>query len=198
MTSLSHSLRPLVICGPSGSGKSTLLKRILEEFGESVGFCVSHTTRKPRFGEVNGKDYYFVDINTMDAKMKNDDFIETAEYSGNTYGTSKKAVFDVENGGCLCILDIEIEGVKQVKKTHLNPYLVFIKPPDLSVLENRLRERDTDAEEAIQKRLTCAREEIRYGEAKGNFDLVIVNEDVNVAYETLRNYVKNVLSRSGI
>jgi len=181
--------RPLVICGPSGSGKSTLLKRLMDEFGECFGFSVSHTTRNPRGGEVNGKEYHFVDRETMEKSISNGEFIEYTQFSGNYYGTSKKAVKEVQESGRICILDVEIEGVKNLKKTDLNPRFVFIKPPDTLELEKRLRGRGTDAEECIQKRLLRASEEMDYGETPGNFDLILVNDDIEEAYNTLRQFI---------
>ncbi|XP_035216707.1 guanylate kinase-like isoform X1 [Stegodyphus dumicola] len=126
--------RPVVICGPSGSGKSTLLKYLMKEFPDYFGFSISHTTRKPRPGETQGKDYNFVDRKEFEEAIANGEFLEFTEFSGNIYGTSKKAVKNVQNQGRICILDIEIEGVKNIKKTDLNPRFIFIKPPSIEVL----------------------------------------------------------------
>lgn len=191
-------LRPLVICGPSGSGKSTLLKKLLTEHGKWFSLSVSHTTRKPRPGEVNGKDYHFVTRDDMEKAIADGEFIEHTEFSGNMYGTSKQAVRDVMDNGRICILDIEIEGVKNVKNTDLNPRYVFIKPPSLQVLEERLRCRGTETEESLSKRLGRAEEEIEYGEQEGNFDLLVLNDNLKVAYETLENFlIKEIEDLSG-
>jgi guanylate kinase len=123
--------RPLVICGPSGSGKSTLLQWLFKEFPETFGFSVSHTTRKPRPGEENGVHYHFVVIEDMKKAIANGEFIENAEFSGNLYGTSKRAIQAVQHQGKVCVLDIEIEGVKQIRNSDLNPLLVFIRPPTI-------------------------------------------------------------------
>ncbi|XP_076369768.1 guanylate kinase-like isoform X2 [Tachypleus tridentatus] len=178
-------VQPLVICGPSGSGKSTLLKYLMDEFGDYFGFSVSHTTRKPRNGEVHGKDYYFVDRKEMEEAVNNGEFIEFVEFSGNI----KKAVKNIQAQDRICILDIEIEGVKNIKKTDLNPRYVFIKPPSLSVLEERLRGRGTETEESIQRRLAKAKEEIKYGETPENFHLVLVNDSVKNTYKYLREFL---------
>ncbi|XP_037504569.1 guanylate kinase isoform X4 [Rhipicephalus sanguineus] len=183
------ALRPLVICGPSGSGKSTLLKKLLKDFGDYFALSVSHTTRKPRPGEVNGKDYHFISRDEMEQAIEAGEFIEYTEFSGNLYGTSKKSVRDVQEQGRICILDIEIEGVKNIKNTDLNPRYIFIKPPSMKALEERLRGRGTETEESLHRRLARASEEIAYGENQGNFDLLLVNDNLKSAYNRLRDYL---------
>ncbi|KPJ16680.1 Guanylate kinase [Papilio machaon] len=155
--------RPLVLCGPSGSGKSTLLKRLLKEFPDKFGFSVSHTTRAPRPGEKDGIHYHFTNKDDMLAAIEKGEFLETATFSGNMYGTSKKAVEHVRRTGRICVLDIEMEGVKQVKKTDLDPLLVFVMPPSIEELERRLRARNTEQEDALKKRLETAKREIEFG-----------------------------------
>lgn len=185
--------RPLVLCGPSGSGKSTLLKRLLKEFPDKFGFSVSHTTRSPRPGEKDGVHYHFTNKEDMTAAIEKGEFIETATFSGNMYGTSKQAVDAVRSLGKICVLDIEIEGVKQVMKTDLNPLLVFIMPPSIEELERRLRARNTEQEDALMKRLNTAKKEIAFGQEKGNFHIIILNDYVDKAYSELREFIaKNV------
>ena len=140
-----------MLCGPSGSGKSTVMKKLMAEFGEYFGFSVSHTTRQPRPGEVEGRDYHYVTRETMEHLVEQGQFIENAQFSGNMYGTSKTAVQDVLAGGKICILDIDVQGVKAVKETDLSPLYVFIKPPSLEELEQRLRDRGTETEESLSK-----------------------------------------------
>jgi len=180
---------PLVIAGPSGSGKSTLLKKLMEEFQDCFGFSVSHTTRKPRPGEEHGREYFFVDHEEFESSIQNEDFIEFTRFSNNYYGTSKKAVVDVQTSGKICILDVEMDGVKNLKKTHLNPRFVFVKPPSMDILEDRLRQRGTETEESIKRRLDRAIEELRFGEIEGMFDLTITNDEFEKAYEMLRNFI---------
>ncbi|XP_053610660.1 guanylate kinase isoform X2 [Plodia interpunctella] len=181
--------RPLVLCGPSGSGKSTLLKRLLKEFPDKFGFSVSHTTRAPRPGEKDGVHYHFTTKDDMVAAVQRGEFIETATFSGNMYGTSKRAVDDVRRTGKICILDIEIEGVKQVRNTDLNPLLVFVKPPSIEELERRLRGRATEHEEALLKRLESAKREIEFGQQPGNFHIMILNDNLDKAYTELREFI---------
>jgi len=185
------SLKPLpvVFCGPSGVGKSTLVKQLMAEFPSLFGFSISHTTRSPRPGELNGREYHFVTKEVMEEGIKNNEFIESAVYSGNTYGTSKKSVQDVQANGQMCILDIDVQGVKQIKGTDLNPRLIFVKPPSLEDLKSRLIGRGTETEESLSKRLAVAQEEIAYGEIPGNFDLILVNDDVAISYVKLRTFL---------
>ncbi|XP_050695661.1 guanylate kinase-like isoform X2 [Eriocheir sinensis] len=182
--------RPLVLCGPSGAGKSTLMKKLVDEFGPYFGFSVSHTTRSPRLGEEHGKHYYFVAWEEMEKAISNQEFIEHAKYSGNLYGTSKKAVKDVLSNGKICILDIDLQGVKQVKKTDLQAQYIFIRPPSLEHLRERLLGRGTETEESLKRRLDTAKEEMVYGEQESNFDRVIINDDLDRAYQELREFIQ--------
>ncbi|XP_053485965.1 guanylate kinase [Ictalurus furcatus] len=178
--------RPVVFSGPSGAGKSTLLKKLLKEFDGVFGFSVSHTTRKPRPGEENGKDYHYVSREEMQAGIAKGDFIESAEFSGNIYGTSKAAVQAVQAQNLICILDIDMQGVKSIRKTNLNPIYVSIQPPSMDVLEKRLRARQTESEESLQKRLQVALVEMEFSKEAGQFDVVIVNDILDEAYEKLK------------
>ncbi|KII85766.1 hypothetical protein PLICRDRAFT_114960 [Plicaturopsis crispa FD-325 SS-3] len=179
-------LRPLVLSGPSGVGKSTLLKRLFAEFPDKFGFSVSHTTRAPRPGEVDGKDYHFVPVQTFTQLIKDGAFIEHAQFSGNFYGTSFQTVRAVAAQGRRCILDIEAQGVRQIKATTLNPVYLFISPPSLGALRERLAGRGTDTEAAVQKRLATALKEIAYAQEPGVHDVVIVNDDLDRAYELFK------------
>ncbi|KAI8124729.1 Guanylate kinase [Lucilia cuprina] len=181
--------RPVVVCGPSGSGKSTLLNRLFAEFPNTFGFSVSHTTRKPRPGEEDGVHYNFVSREDMEKAVANGEFIESATFGGNMYGTSKEAVRKVQNAGKVCILDIEPQGVEQVKKTNLNPILIYNNPPSLEALEQRLRKRGTETEESLKKRLDAAVSEIAYGLTPGNFQKIIHNIDIDRAYEEFREFI---------
>ena len=181
-----ESLRPIVFCGPSGSGKSTLLKKLMAEFPNSFAFSVSHTTRNPRAGEIDGKDYNFTTKEEMRKKIEAGDFLEHAQFSGNFYGTSKQAVSDVLSSGRICTLDVDIQGVINLKKTNLNPIFCFIKPPSIEELEKRLKSRGTETEESLKKRLDTAAVELEYERTEDKpFDHVIVNEDLETAYSQL-------------
>ncbi|XP_057712708.1 guanylate kinase isoform X1 [Corythoichthys intestinalis] len=179
--------RPVVLSGPSGAGKSTLLKKLLKEYSGVFGFSVSHTTRNPRPGEENGKDYHYVTREAMQFAIDKGDFIESAEFSGNMYGTSKAAVQAVRARNLICILDIDMQGVKNIKKTDLNPIYISIQPPSLDVLEARLRDRKTESEENLQRRLRAAKVDIEFSKEPNMFDVIIVNDNLEDAYGHLRD-----------
>ncbi|XP_014250479.1 guanylate kinase-like isoform X2 [Cimex lectularius] len=179
----------LVVCGPSGSGKSTLIQRLFKEYPDKFGFSVSHTTRKPRPGEIDGLHYYFTTKEQIEEGIRHGKFLETASFSGNTYGTSIDSVQKVCDEGKVCILDIETEGVKQVKQKDLDVILVFIKPPSLEVLEERLKARGTETEESLKRRLNVAKGEIEYGESEGNFHTIIINNELEEAYNTFKSFI---------
>ncbi|KAM6920695.1 guanylate kinase [Lycodopsis pacificus] len=178
--------RPVVFSGPSGAGKSTLLKKLMKEYDSVFGFSVSHTTRNPRAGEENGKDYHYVTREVMQAGIENGEFIESAEFSGNMYGTSKAAVQDVQAKNLICILDIDMQGVMKIKTTDLRPLYISIQPPSIAVLEKRLRDRKTETEESLQKRLKAAEVDMKLGEEPGVFDVLIVNDNLEDAYGQLK------------
>lgn len=179
--------RPVVISGPSGAGKSTLLKRLMKEYDSVFGFSVSHTTRSPRSGEVNGRDYHYVTREVMQEGIDNGDFIENAEFSGNMYGTSKAAVQDVQAKNLICILDIDMQGVRNIKRTDLDPIYITIQPPSMEILEKRLRDRKTESEESLQRRLQAAKVDMEFSKEPGVFDVTIVNDVLEESYGQLRN-----------
>ncbi|ORX68412.1 putative guanylate kinase [Linderina pennispora] len=169
------SKKPIVIYGPSGTGKSTLLKRLFADYP------VSNTTRQPRTGEVDGKDYHFLTREQFIAAVNNNEFIEHAEFSGNMYGTTIQSVKDVATSGKTCILDIDTQGVALVKKTDMGC--------SEDELERRLRGRGTDDESSIQKRLATAKKELEFAKQPNAYDVKIVNEDVEKAYKELVDFI---------
>lgn len=183
--------KPIVICGPSGVGKGTLIEMLFKRFpNDQFGFSVSHTTRKPREGEVDGKHYHFTSVEKVKHEIAEGKFIEYAEVHGNYYGTSVAAVESVQKENRICILDIDIQGVKEVKKSSLEPLYFFITPPSLGELEKRLRGRGTETEESIKKRLANSKQEMDYGHEAGNFDRIFVNADLNSTFEELAACIK--------
>ncbi|KAL9642771.1 hypothetical protein ABK040_009846 [Willaertia magna] len=197
MATTTNNLRPIVICGPSGVGKGTLLNRLLSDYSNKFGFSVSHTTRKPRPGEQEGVNYYYTTREVMEQEIKEGKFIEHADVHGNLYGTSIRAVQDVskKQGKC-CILDIDVQGSKQVRNNkELNPVIIFIKPPSMEVLESRLRGRATETEESIQIRLKNARTEIEEFEKDDGtlFDGSVVNGEIETAYTDLKQTIERLV-----
>jgi len=183
----------IVVSGPSGAGKSTLLKRLFAQHPDTFGFSVSHTTRAPREGEANGIQYYFVPRERFAELVGQQAFIEHTQFSSNCYGTSKRAVEDVAAKGRVCILDIEMEGVKQVKESTLPAKFVFIQPPSIEVLRARLEGRGTENASSIQKRLDQATKELEYAALPGSHDKIIVNDDLAKCYEEFHEYIMGLV-----
>ncbi|XP_028402886.1 guanylate kinase-like isoform X1 [Dendronephthya gigantea] len=186
-------LKLLVVSGPSGSGKSTLLKKLLKEYPNKCGFSVSHTTRNPRPGETNGKDYHFCKRDFMEEMIKNGEFLEHAEYSGNLYGTSKKAVKDVQDQGKICILDVDRQGVLNVKSTDMESHFLFIKPPSMQELEKRLRNRKTETEDTLQRRLNIAKADLEYAAKPDSYDSIVVNDVLEESYIEFKEIIKKAI-----
>jgi len=182
--------QPLVMSGPSGAGKSTLIKRLMAQFNNSFGFSVSHTTRSPRAGEEDGVAYNFVSQQQMKEAIANGEFIEHATFAGNTYGTSTAAVQRVRSKGLICILDIDIQGVKSIKETDISCNYIFVQPPSMEILKQRLQGRGTETEESLEKRLSQGAADMKYGTGEGNFDIVITNNDIEAAYDEFLAFLK--------
>lgn len=181
---------PLVLAGPSGVGKGTLVAKLMKSYPHCFGFSVSHTTRAPRPGEENGIHYHFVPKSEFEIAVKRNEFIEYATVHTSMYGTSIKAVDSVRIQNKICILDIDIQGVQNVKKSSLECKYLFIAPPSMEELESRLRGRGTETEDKILIRLENATKELAYGNTPGNFDTIIVNNDLDETFELLLETVK--------
>lgn len=196
-STMATSVRPVVISGPSGSGKSTLLKRLFTDYPDCFAFSVSHTTRNPRPGEQEGKDYYFVKMKEFEDLIAKNGFLEHAMFSENRYGTSKKSVTDILASGRLCFLDVEINGVKSIKAAKMTPTprFFFIKPPNMENLKKRLLGRGTESTESLKKRLDTAQEALDYAEEPGAYDVIIVNDDLEAAYAKLKELLKTDIEK---
>ena len=185
--------RPIVICGPSGVVKGTLIQKLFAEYPNVFGFSVSHTTRAGRPGEEHGVHYYFSSKEVVQQDIDNGLFIEHAQVHGNIYGTSFQAVKEVQKQGKCCVLDIDIQGARQVRNNKdLDPLVLFVKPPSMDILEQRLRGRGTETEESIQLRLKNARKELEQFEQDDSklFDDSIENNDLNQSYVSLKQTIK--------
>ena len=170
-----------VITGPSGVGKGTLVSQLLLR-QPSIWLSVSATTREPRPGEVEGRSYFFLSRERFERQVEAGGFLEWAEFAGNLYGTPREPVERQLAAGRPVLLEIELEGARQVRRSFPAGFQVLIKPPSLEELERRIRGRATDAEAAIQRRLARAREELA---AEGEFDATLVNGDLEQAVEAL-------------
>ncbi|KAI1400508.1 guanylate kinase [Hypoxylon fuscum] len=182
--------RPIIISGPSGVGKGTLIQRLFDAHPAVFTTTVSHTTRKPRTGEVEGVTYFYVSPSEFSSLVSKDAFVEHACFSGHYYGTSKQTIADQTVKGLVVVLDIDMQGVKQVKaSSDIDALYVFIKPPSFEKLEARLRSRSTEKEEDIQKRLAQAKVELEYADTPGVHDAIIVNDDLEKAYQELEEFI---------
>lgn len=174
-----------VISGPSGAGKGTLVARLLEEVPDTW-VSVSATTREPREGEVDGKQYFFVTRERFFELVRQDALLEWAEYSGNCYGTPRESVEGHMNDGYQVILEIDVQGAFQIREKMPEAHLVFIEPPSLEELEKRLRGRGTEDDATIKRRMAAARVELSH---KEEYDIRLVNDNLDVATSELVDYV---------
>ena len=177
-----------VISGSSGVGKGTVIKAFLEKHPE-YSLSVSCTTRNKREGEVHGVNYYYLTKEEFEKCVKNGDFLEWAEFSGNFYGTRKQTVEECLNKGKDLILEIDTKGALNVKNIMPDAVLIFIAPPSIEELESRLRGRHTETEEAIQKRLASIKLEIENSKL---FDYKIINDTVKNAVKQLESIITNL------
>jgi len=174
-----------IISAPSGSGKSTLVARLLRET-KDLTFSVSFTTRKPRGNEVEGQAYHFIDREEFERRLQLDEFLEHADVFGNYYGTHCDALNLAKRQGKDLVLDIDVQGAAQLKKRIPDAVSIFVLPPSREILEHRLRARSQDDEAVILRRLADAAREIRNYRL---YDYVLVNNDLNLAAETLKAIV---------
>ena len=171
----------IVISGPSGAGKSTVVFKAIEG-RDDICFSTSVTTRKPRPGETDGKEYFFVDLDRFKEMVENDELLEHAEYVANSYGTPRAYVEKKMEAGLNVLLDIEVQGARQVRDKMPDAVMIFVAPPSLEELERRLRGRGTDTERAIEARLIRAQQEF----AEADFyDYLIINDDADKAAREL-------------
>jgi guanylate kinase len=173
-----------IVSAPSGSGKTTLLQNLLRTFGE-LRFSVSYTTRLPRAGEQHGVDYFFIDRPTFLGMIERGDFLEWAEYYGQLYGTARSFVESHLEKGRDIILDIDVQGARQVKGDFPTAKAIFIMPPSFTELERRLRSRMQETDEAIRRRLEIAKGEILFYR---DYDYIVINdvlENSNVLLESI-------------
>jgi guanylate kinase len=172
----------LVLSAPSGAGKTTLSQRLVKGLPEAK-FSISATTRPPRGQEKNGVDYHFLSPEQFQSRFDAGEFVESAEVYGHRYGTLKKTLDDSLEQSLIAIFDIDVQGGSAIKGKYPGAVTVFILPPSMKVLEERLRNRQTDSEEVIQRRLQEARNEVERG--TGSYDYLIVNDNLDRAFADL-------------
>ena len=175
----------IIVSGPSGSGKSTVTKIVKDKL--NIPLSISATTRNPRDGEIDGKDYFFLSKEEFKNKIDNDEFYEYAEVHGNYYGTLKKTVEENLDKGLNVILEIDVQGALIAKEKKKDAILVFFRTKDMEVLEKRLRDRKTDSEEVIQTRLKNAETELKY---EDKYNYTIINENLDDSIQELLNIIE--------
>ncbi|PTF67952.1 guanylate kinase [Staphylococcus chromogenes] len=178
----------IVLSGPSGVGKGTVRKRIFDDPTTSYKYSISMTTRSMRVGETDGVDYFFKTRDEFEKLIEEDAFIEYAEYVGNYYGTPVQYVRETMNAGHDVFLEIEVEGAKQVRKKFPDALFIFLAPPSLDHLKERLIGRGTESEEKIQSRVNEARKEV---EMMNLYDYVVVNDEVDLAKDRIQAIVES-------
>ena len=179
MNEMNKQGRLLIFSAPSGSGKTTLVKYIMKEL-DNLSFSISATSRPPRGKEEDGKDYYFMSSDDFRKKIDSNDFVEWEEvYEGRYYGTLKAEVERIRNKGQNVVFDVDVIGGLNIKKLYGDEALaVFVKPPSIDILKQRLKKRDTDSDEEIRVRIEKAEYELSYA---NDFDIVIINDDLEKA-----------------
>ncbi len=175
----------IIVSGPSGVGKGTVIEKLRKE-DSSLGFSVSATTRAPRPGEKDGVNYHFVTKEKFEEMINNGDMLEYTCYNGNFYGTPKSSVESVVSEGYNIILDIEVEGAANMKKKFPQAISIFILPPDMQTLYERLSGRGTEDEETINRRIARAKEEL---ELRNDYDFKVVNDTVDQAVDEIRKII---------
>ena len=181
--------RLIVVSGPSGAGKSTLIRAALEAV-DDLAYSVSATTRQPRAGEVDGRDYVFLSREQFEKWISEGRFLEWAEYSGNLYGTPEQSVEEFLRSGLSVILEIELQGARMVRQKRPDAVMIFVRAPSLEETRKRLEGRATEDPEAMEARMTTALSEVA---AMGEFDYEVVNEDRERAREDMIRNIENIV-----
>ena len=158
---------------------------IQKRYPELFGFSVSSTTRGPRAGEEDGVHYHFTTVEEVEAGINRDEYLEHARVHANIYGTTFKAVRDVQEKGKICILDIDVQGAQSVKKSSMESKYLFVLPPSLEELEARIRKRGSETEDKIKLRMNNATGEIEFGKGEGNFNAVVTNDDLEATVDKI-------------
>lgn len=184
----------LVLSAPSGAGKTTLAHRLLSELA-AAQFSISYTTRPPRGAEKNGIDYHFVDTDTFQQRITSGQFLEWAEVHGHFYGSAQAAADQAMQNRGVAVFDIDVQGGNAIKRKYPDAVLVFILPPSLQELERRLRERKTDSDDVIGRRMLAARAEMERGTQ--TYDYLVINDDLDRAFGDLRSIVIGERCRRG-
>lgn len=182
----------IILSGPSGVGKGTVREQLFKMDDLNLAYSISMTTRKPRPGEVNGVDYYFVDQATFNQKIQEDGFLEYAQFVSNSYGTPKDKVEEMLEEGKNVVLEIEVQGALQVMEKVPEALTFFLVPPSMEELERRIRGRKTEAESVMQERLAKAEREIK---TKDSYKHVVVNNTVEQAANEIADIIRHNINQ---
>jgi len=177
-----------IVSGFSGAGKGTLMKRLLSQYQEDYCLSVSATTREPRKGETDGKEYFFISVELFEQMIETGQLLEYAKYLDNYYGTPKNFVLDKLDSGINVLLEIEMQGALKIKAQYPETLLIFILPPSVPLLEQRLRGRGTETDEVIDARLKRAHDEMEFIK---NYDYIVVNDHLDTCTERIHQIVVN-------
>ena len=180
----------IVISGPSGVGKGTICKELMKRYDYNVS--ISATTRSPREGEVDGVNYHFLDKKSFEEKLSNNEFLEYAQVYGNYYGTLKQSVENEIHNGKNIILEIDIQGTLQVQKVYKNAIYIFLLPPSINELKNRILKRGSETESSFNLRFSSASEELKY---MNSYDYAVINDDIDKAVEKIHNIINTEMNR---
>lgn len=183
----------IVFSGPSGVGKGTLLKKLMPMKRLKLVYSVSMTTRKPREGEIEGVNYFFVNKRQFNKAVKEGKLLEHVEYVGNYYGTPKEYVEKMRNEGFNVVLEIEVQGAKKIIKSGEDCLSIFITPPSIEELEERIRGRKTETEEAIKGRIKTARKELKN---LSIYDYTVCNDDIDVAVKEIKEIILKEMKKT--
>ncbi len=181
-----------VFAAPSGSGKTTIVKDVLKNYSEFV-FSISATTRKKRQSETDGKDYYFITESDFLNKIGNNEFVEWERFYDYYYGTLKSQIVSNIENGLHTVFEVDVKGAVKIKECYPSSILIFIAPPSIEVLRNRLIQRNTETEEDLKKRIERAEMELSY---KDKFDYVVSNVDLEIAKEDVRRIIENAIKEN--
>jgi guanylate kinase len=183
--------RVFVVSGPSGVGKSTIIRRVLEADSE-LKLSVSHTTREPRQGEQDGRDYHFIDRAEFEREIAADEFLEWAKVYDNYYGTLRKQVEQILHDGRHALLDIDTQGAMRIKGMSRGAVFIFITPPSIQALEKRLRDRKSESEQSFRRRMAQAEHEMSFAK---QYDYVISNDEIETAVQAFQDILAREKSK---
>ena len=184
----------IIISAPSGAGKTTLCHRLLQDFPGLLIHSISSTTRPPRKNELNGREYNFLSKEEFEKKIEKNEFAEWAQVHGHHYGTTKENISHAFKEGKSVLLDIDVQGAESLRRAFPNQnYSIFIAPPNLTELENRLTKRATDSQDVIKKRIQNAKSEMN---RINEFDEIIINDDLDSAYNKLKKIIQKLIVKN--